>query len=81
MIDTTGLQDLANRAFTANPGPWKTALKTGKVPIIATEKHAVAIAAAPGDAGRHAARYIAAACNAVPELLARIRQLEGEAGA
>jgi hypothetical protein len=74
------LQGLAERALSANPGPWAATLKEGNVPIVAGSKHAVAIAAAPGDAGRQAARYIALACNVVPELVARIIQLEGEAG-
>ena len=73
MID---LDELMRLREAATPGPWKVATWYGGYHTIRPKKE-------PEKAlgqieNKHDAAYIVAACNAVPELVARIRDLEDQ---
>lgn len=69
-IDLEGLERLAKEA---TPGPWCNDYEDIFKWMFMLTKKPIATAELPGNA-----RYIVAACNAVPSLIARIRELEQE---
>ena len=70
MID---LDELERLAKAATPGPWCNDYEDIFKWTFMLTKKPIATAELPGNA-----RYIVAACNAVPELIARVRELEQE---
>ena len=68
MID---LDELERLAKAATPGPWCNDYEDIFKWTFMLTKKPIATAELPGNA-----RYIVAACNAVPELIARVRELE-----
>jgi hypothetical protein len=71
------LEELERLAAQATPGPWK---------VVVSDKYTFTVAILPPDfpqtplvvriRDEQDAAYIVAACNAVPELIARVRELE-----
>lgn len=75
MIDLEGLERLAKEA---TPGPWKMvdarAFPEDEDFEISNSQYCICYGTSEADAS-----YITAVCNAVPELIQRIRKLEAEA--
>ena len=86
-MDSAKLDELERLAKAATPGPWtegrhdmKSIVEGYPAKYIYSPFQAVAIACGEDVAWHQVicnAEYIVAACNAVPELIARVRELEG----
>lgn len=76
-MDKIDLEELERLAKAATPGPWKhrTISKTATVILAADTPLCATKYSVNKD---HDAAYIVAACNAVPSLIARVRELETE---
>ena len=70
-MDSVKIDELERLAKAATPGPWCSYYEDIFKWTFMLTKKPIATAELPGNA-----RYIVAACNAVPELVARVRELE-----